>query len=296
MKNRMLLVAGTVLGLTAAASAQTVLASNNLHTSNTGIPGDSLVSYDFSNPGAGFTTIGVFTAPTGAPIDGVTGLDYDGNANNPTLYAATGFGSAPGAVYTVNPNNAQAQLVGFMPNNTPINDLAWDPNTQTMYGVDSSQNLWRGVENPATASIVGNFGIGSGLEVGLGFDSRGNIYVHDLATDAIYTGNAGSLTAISSLHAIPYNSNFSQGLFVDWSRDNAGMHGALNASALTSESWGFGTQVNPGGYNFLGSFAINAGSGLPEVEVGDLTRAPIPAPGTLALLGLGSLATVRRRR
>lgn len=296
MKNRVLLVVGTVLGLSAAASAQTVLAANNLHATNTGIPGDSLISYDFSNPGAGFTTLGVFTAPTGAPIDGVSGLDFDGNAINPTLYATTGFGTAPGAVYTVNPNNAQAQLVGFMPNNTPLNDLAWDPNTQTMYGVDGSQNLWRGVENPATASIVGNFGLASGLEVGLGFDAAGNIYVHDLVSDAIYTGNAGSLTAVSSLHSLPFDSNFSQGLFVDWSRDSAGMHGALNNTLLTSESWGFGTQVNPGGFNFLGTFATNAGTGLPEVETGDLTRAPVPAPASLALLGLGGLAAARRRR
>lgn len=287
---KIMAVAGLALGVSAA-SGQTFYATNNLaFTNGYTSGGDQLITYDFFNA-AGWSAIGEIVDQSGRARGGLGGLDFDGTGT--VLYAADSFGAFPGEILTINVNTAQATVLGRAP--AAMNDLAWDPITNTLYGSDGAGNLYSGLENPGSATLLGNFGIGS-LEVGLAFDSRGNIYVHDLISDGIYVGSAGNLTSLSLLHQIPYNSNFSQGLFVDWHSGDLGYHGALNGSALTSENYTFGTVITGGGYGPLAStFPVEPTTGLPQVEVGDLTR-PIPTPGSLALLAIGGLAAARRRR
>lgn len=276
MRKAMLVLAAGALAATA--SAQTMYATNNLSAANGYSVGDQLIMFDATNPG-GWVAIGDMG------ISGVGGLDFDGNN---TLWAVDSFGSSPGMMYTVDPNTAQVTQVGRL--STAMHDLAWDPNTQDLYGTDSAGNLWRNVDDPANASLVGNYGIGS-LEVGIGFDSAGNLYMHDLVSDGIYFGAAGNLTSVSLLHQLPFDSNFSQGLYVDWPRTDNGFHGAFNNSAFASQIWMFDT--NTYGPQ-LGQFPTDPGTGLPEVEIGDLTML-VPAPTSLGLLGLG-LVGLRRRR
>lgn len=279
-----------LVSLAGAASAQQFIGTNNLAPTIFGTPGDQLISFDFSNPG-GYSVIGVLTDASGAGLTGIGGLDYNGDGS--VLYAADSFGSSPGAIYSVNDQTAQATLLGNAP--AAMNDLAWNPVTNDLYGTDGAGNLWANLDDPTNAQLVGAYSVGGLLEVGLGFDSGGNVYVHDLITDTIYTGNAGSLLTLSALQVLPFDSNFSQGLYVDWNGDDTGYHAALNNSNLQSENYTFGTQLGGSGYNFVGAFPIDGGTGLPEVEVGDLTML-VPTPSTFALLGLGGLVATRRRR
>jgi hypothetical protein len=294
MKIPTLFAAGAVLGLAGAANAQQFIATNNLANTNFGTFGDQLITFDFANP-AGWVPIGVIMDAAGAPVGGVGGLDYNGDGS--VLYGVVSYDDgvpetpfAPGDIFTIDPNTGTATMIGQGPG---LSDLAWDPVTQDLYGVDAAGQLWADVDSGSPV-LVGAFSVPT-LEVGLGFDSNGNAYVHDLITDIIYTSNAGSLLTLNPLHTLPYDSNFSQGLHVNWRAGNEGYHAALNNSNLMSENYTFSTQGQPLSYVFQGAFPIDGGSGLPEVEVGDLTTL-VPAPGAIALLGLAGLAGRRRRR
>lgn len=289
-----------IASLAAASQAQEMLGINNLAELNFGAGGDTLIRFDFANP-AGWSDIATIRDPAGNPLNGFGGLDFGGHPANPTLYAMKSFDFSDdpnhpdiGNLYAINPATAQATLLGNV--GATINDLAWDPVTQDLYGVDGSGGLWANLDDPANATFVGIFDgdAGTGINAGLGFDSLGNLYVLDLVSNAIYAGRG---TAVSLLHQLNYDANFSQGLFVDWSRDDAGFHAALNNSTFNSDNFNFGTLPTGGGYGpFAGRFPINPDLNFPEVQVGDLARAPLPAPSSLAALALAALGATRRRR
>jgi hypothetical protein len=293
-----LLTAGAIASLATAASAQQVIGVNNLADNNFATGADTLITFDFSNPGAFVPTGLPITTPTGVGLTGIGGLDFDGNVANPTLYASNAFGAVPGEMYTVDPNTGVATSIGVVAGAAVdgLNDLAWDPVTQDMYAV-AGNTLWANVDDPANAVSLGALNIPNGLDVGLSFDSQGNIHVHDIVNDIIYAG-AGATTSVTPLHSLPFDSSFSQGLFIDWSRDDQGYHAAIDAVSLTAPNFLFDSLASGGGtYGpFVGEFNINAVSGLPDVEVGDLTRAPIPAPGAMGLLAIAGIASARRRR
>jgi MYXO-CTERM domain-containing protein len=91
------------------------------------------------------------------------------------------------------------------------------------------------------------------------------------------------------LYNLPFDSNFSQGLYVG---DDRGYHAALDGGTTTSPNYSFA--LDGSDYTFESQFATHGPTGFPEVEVGDLT--PVPTPGALALLVLAGLAARRRRR
>jgi hypothetical protein len=252
--------------------AREVYATNNLAGTNGYTQGgDQLIVFDPTNP-AGWMAVGeIVDIVTGAPLNGFGGLDFDRNGR---LWAADSFGANPGAIYIINRNNARAAFIGVAP--ASMADLAWNPQRNDLFGTDAAGNLWANVDDPPNAFIVGNYGIGS-LEVGIAWDSRGNLFMHDLVSDAIYRGPAANPTAVALMYNLPFDSNFSQGLFVDWSDGDTGLHGALNNTLLTSETWAF--DVTGAGYGpQLGTFPTDGGTGLPEVETGDLASLPTLPP------------------
>lgn len=272
--------------------AQTFYATNNLSSANFGTPGDELIVMDFAT--AAWTPVGVVTSG-GSGIDGIGGLDWNGPVGS-TLIGAVSFGANAPAVYSINPTNAQATFIGNSP--VPMHDLAFRYRDNKMYGTDSFDGLW--VDNTADGvpeTFVGSYGIGA-LEVGLAFDGNGDILVHDLITDTIYKGAGANPASVVPWVSIPFDTNFSQGLYATGDK---GYHGALNTSTFLSENWSFST-VNPAGnagYSFNSAFPT-AGTGLPEVEVGDLTGYVVPEPGAFVMLGLGAALLachgLRRRR
>ncbi|MCB9845984.1 MAG: hypothetical protein H6811_08375 [Phycisphaeraceae bacterium] len=248
------------------AQGQEFYATNNLSPTNFGLAGDELITYDFDT--AVWTSKGVIQTSAGTAYAGLGGLDFNGDGS--VLYGSCSFGATPGVLLSINPDTAIATVLGTSV--VPMHDLAWNPADGDLYGTDSTGRLWRNVDQPGAEVLVGSYSVGGFLEVGLGFDSAGNVYVHDLVTDRIYKGLAGSLTTLTILYTLPYNSNFSQGTYVDWSHGDTGYHGALNGSLLTAENYRWST--TGGGYGPLASVFATWSNGLPEVEVGDLTRKP----------------------
>jgi hypothetical protein len=287
MTRASILAAAAVLAVGTVASAQTtVYGINNLAGGGTGP--NSLVRFDPANP-AGFTTIGL-TGVTG----GFTGLDFAGVGGG--LFGWLGFGGDAG-LHSIDPTTGAAtRITAVGQGTTDIQDMSWDPRNNRMVGIRSGaagQSLVEiNLANGTTTSLGALTGLPTGaLNVGLAHDSQGNVYVHDIVSDVIYRGAAGGLS-LSSFINTGINANFSQGMTIDWSRNDQGYHAAIgNSPAFFSSLYTFDTAGN---YSFAGNFSP-AGT-FPTFEGGDLAVAPIPTPASLALLGLSGLIAGRRRR
>jgi hypothetical protein len=287
-------VLGLAVGMAAVSTAQAVeiFAMNNLHGTNNGTNMDALIRFDSATPGT-FTTIGV----TGVANSGFGGLDFSGSGQ---LYGwasfALGTGAFDGGLYSVNPGTGAATRISAPGVTLNMQDLAWNPVSGQMVGVNSAANVCTlyniNLATGATAPIGVVTGLpATNLEVGLAYDSTGAVYIHDIASDVIYRG-AG--LAVTALHTLPQNTNFSQGMTVDWSNGNQGYHATIgNTPAFFATLNTF--NATAGSYAVGGSFGL-APNGLPSVEAGDIAIRPIPAPGVLALAAAGLLVGGRRRR
>ena len=277
------------LGVCAGASygSATIYAVNNLGNAGPGQNQNTLVMFNSANP-AGFTTIGA----TGIAGAGFAGLDFAGFGGG--LYGYVGYGTVGTfGLYSINTNTGAASVVGSL-SGQALQDLAWNPVNNTMYGIEGA-NLFTVNLGTGAVQNVGTFTgfAGTPLNVGLAIDSQGRFFVHDLAMDRIYRSNAPGGLALSTLYTIPADTNFSQGMTIDWSRDDRGYHAAIgNAPQFFSRLYEF--DANGAFYSLLGNFTPNGV--FPTFEGGDLAIMPVPTPGAAALLGLAGLAGVRRRR
>ena len=313
MKTKQNLVIVAILALvltasTAQAQSRFFYGTNNLAGANFGTAGDQLIVYDFFNAGAWTNTpsaginsqgvVGVITDAAGNGIDGVSGLDWCGNPGTSPLIGAVSFGATGPAVYSISPSNAQATFLGNSP--VGMSDLAYRQADGTMYGVGANDTLYRDTNGDCVPdSVVGTFGVGA-LEVGLAFDGAGDLVVHDLISDIIYKGVGAApgsvVPLVDVLVAGGFDTNFSQGLYAD---GTTGYHAAFDNTNFAFPNATFNTTPNTfptSGYTVQSVFGFDGGTGLPLVEVGDLTPAAIPEPTSLVLLGLASLMGLSFRR
>lgn len=276
---------------TAPGLAAQIWATDNLGETNGGTVGDRIIRFDSANPGA-VTVVG----STGIAGTLMGGLDFD---NTGTLYAWGQIG-APG-LYRIDTNTGAATLIGNnLPNRLTINDLAWDPANNRMLGIGAttgrrSRTVLASIDlATGNASLVSTIS-GSYLPVGLAVSSTGAIYMHDILSDQIFTISGSTATPLPQ--PIGYDSNFSQGMTIDWAHGDTAYHGAFNNTTFATEL--YTADLATGAELFVGDIGgFNSGTGLPEYETGDLAIQSIgltPEPTSLALLTLAGLLGLRRR-
>ena len=277
MRNRILLcgigVASTML-VASAASASLIYGFNMRGDAN------QLFSTDTGGFVSGFTTIGGAIGP-----DPTFAMDMDLTAT--TLWAVLFDGlNTYGTIDTgTGVFNPMGTLSGPAAADN-VSGLSVDPTTGDWYisaiggGVAT---LYRG--NIATGSFSAVGPIGFDLNIDLAIDSQGNAYGLDIGVDellsiSLATG-AGTLIGPTGI-----NTNFAQGMDFDYATDT------LYATMYT----GGGTGVFASISTVTGLATVLEDTTPLNAEMEMVVATAIPAPGALALLGLGAVVSRRRRR
>lgn len=246
--------------------------------------GDTLIRFHPDDP-EGYETIG----PLDVPNTGFGGLAFDGDGNLWAYATFNNFGGAASGLYSVDPETADMSLQGANSGQT-LNDLAWNPVDQTMYGVHTQafqvSRLFTVDLQSGDVTLVGEL---TGFEdvernvVGLAINSEGNVYIHDNFNNKFYTSDEN--LNLTLLYAPPDTqcegcalAVGGQGIGIDWSRDDTGYHtsagqgefpeyyGTLNTFALDGSAYVWGP-----------SFGEPLGKGPqfpPQVQGGDVTARP----------------------
>jgi hypothetical protein len=256
---------------------------------------DELVMFDTADP-ENFQIVGSM----GVENIGFGGMDFDADGNlwaYASLFKSTG-GAASG-LYSVDITTGQATLVGD--SYQSLDDLAFNPADGTMYGIRSQgadMRLYSVDLVTGATTHVGNF---TGMAappraIGLAIDADGNFYIHDNIVDKIYKSHGMTM---SELYTLSQDTAYSQGMTIDWSRDDMGYHAAVGQGEFPDYFSQINTFTTDGSSYVLGpDFGPNeyyTGSpyGYPQVEPGDIAIMPVPEPASLLLISV--LALFRRR-
>ena len=271
------------------ASAAVIYATNGLARPTSGP--DDLIMFDSANP-ADYVTIGSM----GVPDISFGGMDFDREGN---LWAYASYRKSTGAIatglYHVNTTTGEATLQGGTASLLGIQDIAFNPVNNKMYGIYTRGTTARMYTIDLTTGEVRLRGTITGLPtekmlMGFAIDSQGNYYVHDITSDKIYKG-AG--LAMTELCTIPCDTDYSQGMTIDWSRDDMGYHNAVGQAVSPHHFSQLGTFTTAGNYVLGPDFGPELPDELPPVECGDLAIMPIPEPASFMLLAFAAL--LRRR-
>jgi hypothetical protein len=282
-------LAALLMVVGSASAAVTLYAPNGLARPTDG--SDDLIMFDSDNPSA-YMVVGSM----GVPNIGFGGMDFDSDGN---LWAYASFykntGGAAAGLYRVNTLTGQATLQGTASLQS-LQDLAYDPVTDTMYGINTQGTTTTIYSVDLATGATTTRGVVQGLPddqhaMSLAIDSAGRFYVHDSSSDGIYTGRG---LRLSLLYTIPQDTNYSQGMTIDWSRDDMGYHAAVGQGVYPHYFSQLNTFTTDGlAYTLGGDFGPELPDGLPPVECGDVAVMPIPEPASLLLLAASLL--IRRR-
>lgn len=204
------------------------------------------------------------------------GLAYD--AASGTMYlSSTGNDS----LFTLDLATGAATLVGAYGDSTIVmHGLEWDSSTGTLYGVSGStnQNTYRINTTTGVATAFGSTGLSSFNNLGYN-SATDTMYMTNSGTDSFYSFNrtTGSPTLIGALggptnpNGLAYNSDNGLMYLVDNSTDSL-----------------YTVNLGTGAATLIGS----TGSG----NLLGLAYVPVPEPASMAVLGLGAAALLRRKR
>jgi hypothetical protein len=233
---------------------------------------DELIVFDTEDP-SGFAVIGA----TGVDNIGFGGLDFDADGN---LWAYASFykstGGAAAGLYRVDPATGAATIQGKASLQS-LQDIAFNPVDAVLYGINSQNNVSSLYTIDMTSGAVIKVGPFTGLPaqnhvMGFAIDSAGNFYIQELNNDRIYKGSGLALT---QLYQLPQDTNFSQGMTIDWSSDDRGYHAAVGYGEFPHYFSQVNTFATDGSAYTLGpDFGEELGDGLPPVEPGDLAIRP----------------------
>jgi hypothetical protein len=293
------LSAGALLLTARPAGAITIYAYDNLGTTNAGTNGDRFIRFDSASPNTTVVTLGSSLVTN----RGMSGLDFAGNG---ILYSASGFNSDGTAftgsqLFSVNPANGNATLIGNMnlPAGYAATDLSWNPVAGQMMmiaaaGTANPPKLYTMNLGTGLANFVGDItGAPGSLDVGLASNSAGVNFMHDIVTDRMYS--LAGLVATGMPNVIGPNTNFSQGMAINWSGGNEWFLGAIGSTpAFFSQVMQINNVTGAGTTVPNGVWPL-APNGLPQYETGDLAM-NIPEPTSLALAGCAVVGLLRRRR
>jgi hypothetical protein len=161
--------------------------------------------------------------------------------------------------------------------------LSVDPTTETIY-LSTAWELF--TLNPVTgaATLIGDFGADLGIMIDIAVDNNGNMYGHNSGADALFSidKTTGLATQIGLSHGM--NANFAQGMDFDPTTNT--LYAAIYISGGQGHYVSWDTTT--------GEVTVLADTLPFDVEMELAIR--VPAPGALALVGLGGLVAVRRRR
>ena len=292
----LLCACAVALGMAAQAQAVTIYAYDNLGTTNAGTVGDRFFRFDSTNPAGTAVNLG----QSGVASTLMAGLDFDRSG---ALWASSGT-----RLFSVNPLNGAATGVGAslgLPAGRTVSDLSFNPVTNQLQAVTIqgaaapfTTSLYTINTTTGVANLVGDIVISSSsVNVGLATNSAGVNYVHDLQTDTMF--RLAGLVATALPQPTGVNSNFSQGMTIDWQAGPTGqwfMAPINNTPTFFSEIrtvnevTGVATVIVPGGT------WPNLPSGFPTYEPGDLAIPTVPEPASLGLVAAAGLFAGRRRR
>jgi hypothetical protein len=268
------------------------------------------VMYGTSREGAGglytvnlSTGAATLVGPHGVKLHG---LEYDRWTG--TLFGAYGAG-ADDCLYSINTATGAAALLGHIghfheSSLDTVGGLAVSPKTGVLYGADNGSLIGWG------ALVTINKATGAGTLVGtctqhidgLAFDPyTGVLYGIDNWDGCLYTIDLD--TGQTTLAGATGLGN-GLGLAFTFYRGDANGDGAVDSGDLSLMAAGW-CQAPPWGWangDFNGDKQVDAGDlALIAMEWGRVNlspapNAPIPEPGSLAILCLGALALVRRRQ
>jgi hypothetical protein len=304
VRNLKSLAAACAVGLVASqASAVIIWAPDNLGNNNVpGSVGDRIIRFDSANPLGTVQLVG-FAGAAGAN-KGLSGMDFHPNG---TLYAVSGFGTgfttANGSeLFTINQTTGAATLVGNLGLGTAnaVADMSFNPVTNQMQVVTNVTGVGAQLHtvNLATgaATLVGAItGLPAGnLEIGLATNSAGQNFIHNIADDRMYTLAGTVATPMAT--TIGIDTNFSQGMTMNWSGANEWFLGSISSVPAFASQVRLMNNATGGTTSILATWPNNGGGALPQYETGDLAINPIPEPATLGLLAAVGLLGLRRRR
>jgi hypothetical protein len=295
-------VAGSALVLAASCMSfgVQIWATDNLGTTNSGSVGDRVIRFDSANPVGTVTTLG----STGIANRGFVGLDFTAAG---TLYGVTGFnsdGTAFGGseLYSFNSTTGAATLVGSLglAAGNAATDMSWNPATGQMQvltsaGSAGAQSLFTVNLSTGAATLVGAItGLpATRLLIGLSTNAAGVNFVHDIVADQMHQLSGLVATAMSS--TVGADNNFSQGMTIDWSGNGNWYLGSIGATPSFFSDVRLMNNATGGTSSVLGTWPLHT-NGLPQYETGDLAINPVPEPATIAVLSLGAMALLRKRR
>lgn len=184
-------------------------------------PSDTGYSYNMrgvagSNQGLYTFTLNAFATQTFVGDPGGQFYSWDFDPTAATLYAIQTPATPPSLFGTVNQATGVftqlAAVTGLTGADTPTG-LSIDPVTGDAF-ISSAANLYTFNLGTGAATLVGAFGVATGIMVDISINCDGNLYGHDIGTDSLYSINraTGAATLIGA-HGLA--ANFAQGMDFD---------------------------------------------------------------------------------
>jgi hypothetical protein len=213
------------------------------------------------------------------------GLDFDASATN--LYGAGIIGGVARLDTLSLTNGAALTSVNItgLDTGASITGLTFDVNNNAFLSASGTGGYKLYSLNTGTGAAT-QIGVMSAANIMIDISSSatGQLVAHDITTDAFWNVNPGTgATTLIGNHGLA--ANFAQGMDFDWSNNT------LYAAVYTG-----------GGTLTYGSVNLTNGTvtSIPGIVSGEyemaVRAAAVPEPATMAALGLGLAAVIRRRR